>query len=97
MSEITERLAQYPDISFIQDITLDSVQAKMMQDFADKYYELTGTVMTLGKADPIRLILYAAALQIYQGYERLDFTGKMGFLKYSYGDYLDNLGRNHLV
>ena len=92
MSEITERLAQYPDISFIEGVTLDGVQAKMMQDFADKYYELTGTVMTLGKADPIRLILYAAAVQIYQGYERLDFAGKMGFLKYSYGEYLDNLG-----
>ena len=91
MSEY-ERLAQYPDISFIESTSLETVQNKLIADFQDKYKELTGAELSLSKADPIRLILYSAALAIYQGYQHIDFAGKMGFLKYSYGDYLDNLG-----
>lgn len=92
MSEVYTRLAQYPDISFIESTSLEDVRDKMVSDFQDKYEELTGIRPALSKADPIRLTLYAAALQIYQGFQYIDFAGKMGFLKYSYGDYLDNLG-----
>lgn len=87
-------LDQYPDVSFLDmnNVTLQSVKDKIISDFQNKYTELTGTAMSLGNADPIRLILYSAALQIYQGFEMIDFAGKMGFLKYSYGDFLENLG-----
>lgn len=94
MSDITNLLDQYPDVSFIDmdNVSLASVQNKLLKDFTDKYAELTDTTITLGNADPIRLILYSVALQIYQGFEMIDFAGKMGFLKYSYGDFLENLG-----
>ena len=61
----------------------------MVSDFEKRYRELTGNTMTLAAADPYRLILYACAVAIYQGYQYTDKAGKMGLLKYSTGDFLD--------
>lgn len=80
-----------PEISFIDDTMVEQVLAQMIQDYKDKYEELTGKTAYLGPADPYRLIMYAATMQIYQGMQYADFAGKMSFLKYSRGDYLDNL------
>ncbi|MFQ8778359.1 MAG: hypothetical protein ACLR78_14180 [Roseburia sp.] len=65
---------------------------EMIADFCAKYAEESGEEITLGKADPYRMILYAAALQIYQGMQYIDRAGKQSFLKYAYADFLDNLG-----
>lgn len=91
MSDTIETIKNYPDVSFIDDYTLDQMMGDMIEDFQDKYKEVTGQTMTLEQADPNRLILYAAALQIYQGFQNIDKGAKMSFLKYSYGDYLENL------
>ena len=80
-----------PEISFIDDTMVEQVLAQMIQDYKDKYEELTGKTAYLGPADPYRLIMYAATMQIYQGMQYADFAGKMSFLKYSRGEYLDNL------
>ncbi len=90
MSTIDD-INNYPDISFIDDLTLDQLMGEMVNDFTTKYEELTGESISLGKADPNRLILQAAALQIYQGFVNIDKAGKMNFLKYATGDYLENL------
>lgn len=79
-----------PDISFIDNKTLADVRAEMVANFQSRYEELTGKKKTLARADPITLLLYAAAVQIYQGYLYIDRAGKMDLLKYSYGDFLDN-------
>ena len=84
-------LANLPDISFIDNMTLTRLQAKMVSDFQTRYKELTNTEYALQRADPVSLCLYAAAVQIYQAMLYVDKAGKMDLLKYSYGAYLDHL------
>jgi phage-related baseplate assembly protein len=83
--------ANFPDISFIDNTTIDEVAAQMVNDYQDKYKELTGREVSLAQADPYRLIMYACAIQIYQSMQYEDYAGKMGLLKYSRDNYLDNL------
>lgn len=85
-------LNNFPDISFIDNMTIDEVINQMINDYQDKYKEVTGKEVSLSQADPYRMILYSCALQIYQGMQFIDRAGKQNFLKYSYGDFLDNLG-----
>lgn len=95
MSMATKKLASVkdmPDVSFIEDKTLDDVQAEMVKDYQDKYKELTGRELSLRRADPEALKLYAASVQIFHLYLRTDMCGKMDLLKYAYGAFLDHLG-----
>ena len=85
-----KEIENLPDISFIENKTLADVRAEMTARFQERYEELTGTKKTLARADPITLLIYAAAAQIYQGYLYIDKAGKMDLLKYTYGEYLDN-------
>ncbi|MCM1189794.1 MAG: baseplate J/gp47 family protein [bacterium] len=82
---------QFPEISFIDNTTVDEVLAEMINDYQTKYKEITGKESNLAMANPYRLILYACAMQIYQGMQYADYAGKMNFLTYARGDYLDNL------
>lgn len=91
MSEARRELENYPDISFIGNMTLEDLKDQMIQDYKDGYRLQTGREIELSEADPYRMILYAAALNIYQGYQYLDNAGKQSFLKYAYGDFLENL------
>lgn len=86
-----KELENLPEVSFIEGITLESVQQKMLSDFQEKYTELTGKTATLTRADSVTLVLYACAVQIFQMYEVIDIVGKQSMLKYAYGPYLENL------
>lgn len=88
MGVVTEN---FPDISFIDNTTVDEVLTQMIKDFLEKYKEVTGKEAVLAPANPYRLIMYACAMQIYQAMQYVDYAGKMGFLKYARGEYLDNL------
>lgn len=92
MNDTIDTIRNYPDISFIDNLTLEELQSRMLADFSEKYKELTGEEMALAPAHPFRLILYAASLQFYQAFQYLDKAGKQSFLKYAYGDNLENLG-----
>lgn len=92
MNSIKRTLENYPDISFIDDMTIENLQNEMINDFCNKYKEITGNDVELGLADPSRLILYAASLQIYQGMQYIDNAGKQSFLKYANSEFLDNIG-----
>ncbi|MDU6040052.1 MAG: baseplate J/gp47 family protein [Clostridium butyricum] len=92
MSDVINLINNLPDVSFIDNRTLEDVKNEMINDFTDKYYRLTGKKITLSLADPNRLILYAASLQIYQIFQCVDKAGKMNLLKYATGDFLDYLG-----
>lgn len=81
-----------PDISFIDNKTLEDIQAEMVADYQEKYREVTGRELKLRRADPETLKLYAVSVQIYHMYLHIDMSGKMGLLKYSYGKFLDSLG-----
>lgn len=91
MSEISDILAKLPDISFIENMTLEQLQAEMLADYQNKYEELTGKKLSLSKADPMRLLIFACGVQLYQDAVYIDRAGKQSFLKYSYGNFLDNL------
>lgn len=84
-------LENTPDISFIDNLTIDKLIDQMIKDYQDKYKEVTGKPVSLAQADPYRLILYSCSLYIYQGMQFSDRAGKMNLLKYSYGSFLDNL------
>ncbi len=89
MSELNT--TDFPEISFIDNSTIDEVLTAMINDFLDKYEEETGKRISLAKANPYRLIMYACAVQIYQAMQYADYAGKMSFLTYANGEYLDNL------
>lgn len=88
MNSVIENL---PDISFIDNATIEEVLNQMINDYQEKYKEITGKNVSLAQADPYRLIMYACSLQIYQTMQNSDFAGKQGLLKYSAGDFLDNI------
>lgn len=81
----------FPEISFIDNATVEDVLTQMIADYGEKYEEITGEKASLAQANPYRLIMYAASLQIYQAMQYADYAGKMSFLTYAQGDYLDNL------
>ena len=80
-----------PSSSFIDNATVDEVLEEMLNDYRERYKEITGREAPLAPADPYRLIMYACTMQIYQAMQYADYAGKMGFLTYARGDFLDNL------
>lgn len=91
MSDVLNNIDELPDISFIDNLTLQDVQALLLNAFYDNYKKITGKKITLARADPYRVMMLSAAQIIYQGLQQVDKAGKMNFLKYAYGDYLKNL------
>lgn len=80
-----------PDISFIDNKTIEDVRDEMVADYEEYMTKSTGQTVTLPRSSPHRGVLYAAALQIYQAFQYIDRAGKQSLLKYSYSDFLDNL------
>ncbi len=85
-------LESYPEISFIDNMTVEDIQAYYLKAMKEKYKELTGRELVMSEAEPARLIAYANCMILYQIAQYADRAGKMSLLKYSYGDYLDNIG-----
>lgn len=81
-----------PDISFIDNKTIEDVRDEMVADYEEYMTKAAGQTVTLPRSSPHRGVLYAAALQIYQAFQYIDRAGKQSLLKYSYSDFLDNLG-----
>ena len=78
-----------PDVSFIDNKTIDDVRQEMVADCEKFMSEETGKPFTLERADIHRMELNAAAAQIYQAMQYIDRAGKQNLLKYSYSDFLD--------
>ncbi len=92
MSEtIVKRLERYPEVSFIDGKSFETFLSELIKEYQNKYKELTGEERELPESDPIRLVLYSCSVLLYQGFQYVDRAAKMGLLKYSTGDYLDNL------
>ena len=51
-------LSNIPDISFIDNLTVDNLIDEMVNDYQEKYKEVTGNEVSLSQADPYRMILY---------------------------------------
>ena len=91
MSNIAE-LKNVPEISFIDGISLETVTSQMLADYAAAYVEAAGEQPELAQGSPERLLIGAMAVQYYQALQYIDRAGKKGLLKFSEGDYLDNIG-----
>lgn len=81
-----------PDVSFIDDKEIDDVRGEMVADYEAFITEATGVTTSLARTSERRMELYAAAAQIYQAMQYVDRQGKQSLLKYSYDEFLDNLG-----
>lgn len=86
------QIENLPEVSFIDNKTLDDVQAELLADYQEKYEEVTKKKLVLRRADPEALKLYAVSVQIYHMMLHIDTSGKMNLLKYAYSGFLDNLG-----
>lgn len=87
-----KELRDFPEVSFIEGMTVEDIQEYYLSVMQEKYKELTGKELVLQATDPIRLVAYANCLLLYQIAQYADRAGKMALLKYSYGDYLENIG-----
>ncbi len=85
-------LKKFPDVSFIDGMTIDEMKEYYLNAMREKYKELTGKELVMNEADPLRLIAYTDCLMLYQIAQYADRAGKMALLKYSFGDYLENIG-----
>lgn len=65
MADSLKALEDYPDISFIDNITIDDLQAKMLAWYKEKYKEVTGKDAVMGKADESRLRLETDGYYIF--------------------------------
>lgn len=91
MSNITE-FQNVPDVSFIDNLDAQTVRDNLIEAYKAEVQNITGEQIDLASGAPERLMLYAFSAQLYQAYKYIDVSAKMGLLKYSQGDYLDNLG-----
>ncbi len=80
-----------PEVSFIDGMTLDDVQALLVKSYEEKYEQVTKEKVSLKRADPVTLTLYACSVLLYQALLYVDRAGKQDLLKYSYGEFLDNI------
>lgn len=91
---VIDQLKALPDISFIDDETLENVLAKLKSNYESRYEEITGEKLELSDADPEKLKLDAVGQILYQIMAYIDFIGKQNLIKYSTGAFLDNLCAN---
>lgn len=92
MSDNIKAIEEYPEISFIDGYQIEDLEQDMIRSFLRKKKELTGKEQSLDMADERRLLLSVCAYYLFLGYKYVDHAAKMGLLKYSTGDYLENLG-----
>lgn len=92
MSDVLREIKDYPELDFIDGYTIDQLESELIAKFKEKKEKLTEETVTLGAGDERRLILSACAYYLFLGYKFVDTAAKMGTLKYSVGDFLENLG-----
>jgi phage-related baseplate assembly protein len=92
MADTLQSVTDLPEVSFIDDDTLDEMRTRMVANFESEYERITGKKISLSPSDPNRITLYAHALELYQVEQYIDRAGKQDLIKYSYGEFLDNLG-----
>ena len=81
------QIDQLPEVSFIDSLTVDDLRQEMVADYERYMTQATGSMVSLARASPHRMELYAAAAQLYQAMQYIDRAGKQNLLKYSYGEF----------
>ena len=90
MSNIAE-LANCPELSFIESMTLQETEEQLRELYTKYYREATGKEPEIGEADPLNLLMKAFCAMEYQTMQYADAKGRMEMLKTSTGDALDAL------
>jgi len=91
VADTLQSVFDLPDVSFTDNDTLKQMQTRLIANYEARYKELTGKEISLAPADPMRILIYTVALDLYQIEQYVERAGKQDLLKYSYGDFLDNL------
>ena len=86
-----EAFRNLPSVSFIDDISIESLRDEGIADYEDEYARLTGEMRRLFPADPMRILINTYTLKLYQLYQHIDRCGKQDLLKYSKGEFLQNI------
>ena len=86
-----DALENLPDIDFVEK-DVDTLLEAMVTEYESAYETSTGESKTLADGDPVRIWIYSQALRIYAAYQLIDQAAKYNLLRYSTGDYLENLG-----
>lgn len=86
-----EELEKLPEIDFTGGLTLEVLQQEMIKAYQKEYEEYYGEKAEIEKGNKMRLLILATATVLMQQSIRMDNIGKMNLLKYSYGDFLDNV------
>lgn len=97
MPNTLETVQALPDVSFTDNDTLDAMMQRLINRYESRFEEITGKKRSLAAGDPIRILLYAIAVDLFQLEQYVDRAGKQDLLKYSYGEFLDNLAANRGV
>ena len=96
-NNVLKPLEDLPDISFIENDTIDAMMQRMVANWEARYKKITGREVSLSDSDPMRIALYACTLELYQIEQCVNRAGKQNLLKYSYDGFLDNLAANMAV
>lgn len=84
----------YPEVSFINNATLEGTLKNCKEWYEKRHEEITGELVELADTDQIKLLLDTMAYMHWQRLCYIDQVGKMNLLKYATGAFLDNLGAN---
>lgn len=83
-----------PEIDFaVKDPAI--IVNEVILDYQAAFLALTGIAKTLAPGDPVRLLLEVVCHWLSHQRVLIDFAAKENLLKYSHGDYLDNLAALH--
>ncbi len=91
MADTLQSVFDLPDVSFTENDTIKAMQTRLIANYEARYKELTGKEISLAPADPMRILIYALTLDLYQIEQYVERAGKQDLLKYSYGTFLDHL------
>ena len=83
-------LDKIPEINFVPK-TVEEIQSSMIAAYEQEYKNQTGQEISLPASSRERIMINTETAFIYQAYQLIDYGNKMNLLKYSTGDYLDNL------
>lgn len=87
---VIDSLKDLPDISFIDNLSLEQCREQMKGWWEEKYEEINEKKYSLSDIDMEKLLLDTCAMMYYQALQYIDFTGKQNLLKYSTGAFLEN-------
>lgn len=94
MANNVDALQNLPEIDFLSDLNIsqETIAQEMIEDYQDKYEELTGNEITLYPANSERLKMQIVAGEVYQIYEYISYLFSQNFIQYMERNVLENWG-----